>query len=212
MVGGITCYPPESIPPMTPSFLETNSKELSSFDHDEGVQPYSVSLPAGTYVAYAYRKGSAPAGSYSAAITCGNGPDCTDYNLLEFEVNAGETITDIDVCDLIAQPGTVPTEARGPQIALPTNPTVPPGGVSRESGGTYQRVRVVDTGEGKQVVVDNWQDGAWVTSWTKSPQDPFPNQILDWAGWYQLQGCQKLVAVTIRRGNPLLFLTPSIYR
>lgn len=215
LVSGIVCYPSEFIPPMTLYFLEVNSQALSSFDHDDGVQPYSVELDPGTYVAYAYRKGTTLAGSYSAAVPCGLTVACTDHTLLEIQVTAGGQVNDIDICDWVAEPGTVPTEVGGMGLqAQPTATAVPPqGGISLNCDGTYQRVRIVDQGAaGKTVAVDNWNGGAWVNVWNLASGDPMLKQLTDDAGHYPFGACGRMVIVPFRHSNPQLWMELGVYR
>lgn len=105
---GAVCYPSEGIPPMDLYFLEVNNQLVSSFPHTDGSTSYSVELDPGTYVAYAYPQGYNIGGSYSQAVLCGLTVNCTDHSLVEFDVIAGQTTTNIDICDWYGDPQDVP--------------------------------------------------------------------------------------------------------
>lgn len=95
---------------MTLYFENTETDELVTVSRAEGEgQAYQVELSAGTYVAYAWRTDGALGGSYTAAVPCGLTVECTDHSLLPFEVNAGTTVSGIDICDWYGKPGDVPT-------------------------------------------------------------------------------------------------------
>jgi len=125
-VMGQLCYPSEFIPPLTLYFENVGNNLVSQFDHSDGSDSYSVNLFPGTYVAYAYRQGTNIGGSYSQAVLCGLNVNCTDHTLIEFDVLAGQTTMDIDICDYYGDPGDVPpppgpspTETPTPPPALP---------------------------------------------------------------------------------------------
>ncbi len=110
-VTGDVCYPSEPpIPAMNLYFENTQTGEVVTASRSQGAgQAYEVELAPGTYVAYAWLADGALGGSYSAAVPCGLTVDCTDHNLLPFEVSAGSTVTGIDICDWYGEPGAVPT-------------------------------------------------------------------------------------------------------
>jgi len=112
-VTGRLCYPSEGIPPMTLYFADMLSTDVYEFDHPDGSPSYSVQLPPSTYVAYAYATGTTIGGSYSEAVLCGLTVSCTDHSLIEFEVLAGETLADIDICDYYGDPGDIPEPPEG---------------------------------------------------------------------------------------------------
>jgi len=122
-VTGRICYPSEMIPPMTLFFADTSTNEVYEFDHPDGSSTYQVELPPATYVAYAYRTGTSIAGSYSEAVLCGLTVSCTDHTLVPFEVIAGETTEDIDICDYYGEPGDIPDPPDG--FAMPEVTPIP---------------------------------------------------------------------------------------
>lgn len=58
-------------------------------------------LPAGIYhvVSYLISDPKAMAGGYSQAVPCGLSVDCTDHNLIDVEVKAGEVTKDVNAFD-----------------------------------------------------------------------------------------------------------------
>ncbi len=215
-VSGLVCYPSEPpLPPMTLYFEEVYSSDLITVEHTDGTGTYSIELPAGTYVAYAWREGFELGGSYSEAVPCGLSVSCTDHSLIQFQVNAGSSVTGIDICDWYGQPGDIPTPAglAGPTEVLPSpTATAPPNGVSLNCDGTYQRVRITDQGiSGKTISVDNWDGSSWVNVWNMSSGDPNLRQLTADAGYYQFGDCQKLVVVPFRSSGPQLWLELSVH-
>jgi hypothetical protein len=64
------------------------------------VTPLPTLEPApGTYRAFAWGENFQLGGAYSAYVACGSAETCTDHSLQSFEVLAGQTVTDIDLCD-----------------------------------------------------------------------------------------------------------------
>ncbi len=92
-----------------------------------------------------------------------------------------------------------PTLSPSPATAMPTHsPTPPPGGVSLNCDGTYQRVRVLDEGSnGKTIAVDVWNGGSWSNVWSLSSGNPMIRQLQDGAGAYPFGGCQQLVLLPV---------------
>lgn len=111
-VSGQVCYPSEFIPEMTLFFQEMNSLEIIQMATTENQDSYAYPLPVGQYIAFAYLNSGAPlGGSYSNAVICGLGANCTDHSLVQFSVNPGETLTGIDICDWYAQ-DVIPADPR----------------------------------------------------------------------------------------------------
>ncbi len=121
-VMGRICYPSEFIPPMTFYFEDVDTSLVSQFDHSDGSDSYGVNLFPGTYVAYAYRTGTNIGGSYSEAVLCGLSVNCIDHTLIEFDVLAGQTTMDIDICDYYGDPGDIPVPLGLPPTDTPTPP------------------------------------------------------------------------------------------
>jgi len=215
-VSGKVCFPSEPpLPEMTLFFENSVSNEIISLPHTDGTGVYALDLPPGNYIAYAWRPGESPlGGSYSQAVPCGLTVNCTDHSLLPFDVLPGENTPDIDLCDWYGQPGDVPVPP-GVQLApLPTaTATPPPGGISFNCDGMYQRVRLADSGAtGKTISVDNWNGTTWVNVWNTSGGDPNLRQVTDDSGYYTFGECQKLLVVVFRYSNPQVTLELTIHR
>ncbi|MFP3853987.1 MAG: hypothetical protein ACLFWD_06805 [Anaerolineales bacterium] len=220
LVSGQLCYPSESIPPMTLYFLELNSDELTSLEHDSGEPAYSLELAAGEYYAFAFRRDVQmnAGGAYTDYIACGAKEGCGDQTLHAFEVPPGGEAADINICDWVISadnlpPVPQPTASVDELAPAPTaTATAPPNGVSLSCDGTYQRVRIEDNGpDGITVLVDDWQDGSWMNVWSKTPADPFLQQVLEEVGWYQFGDCQKLIIVPIQNGDPRVTLDLTVH-
>jgi hypothetical protein len=200
---------------MTLYFQEVNSSEMITIEHADGTGTYSTELPAGTYVAYAWRAGYELGGSYSEAVPCGLAVDCTDHSLIQFQVAGGSNVTGIDICDWYGQPGDIPTPpglANSTDVPPTATTTAPSGGISLNCDGTYQRVRITDQGaSGKTISVDDWDGSSWVNVWNLSSGDPNLRQLTDDAGYYQFGDCQKLVIVPFRSSGPQLWLELSVH-
>jgi len=106
-----------------------------------------------------------------------------------------------------------PTYTESPESPTATaTETPPPGGVSLNCDGTYQRVRLTDGGAaGKTVSVDNWDGSAWINVWNYAGGDPMIKQIQDEAGYYEFLGCQKLVIIPEVYGGSGVILELRIY-
>ena len=190
-VSGRICYPSEPpLPPLTIYFQEVSTQDVTELAHTNGTGRYTAVLPPGTYIAYAWNFEYGGGGTYSEAVPCGLNISCTDHTLIEFTVPPGGVVEDVDICDWYGGPGSVPAPPGGvPPTAtegaslIPTN-TPPPGGISLNCDGTYQRLRIVDQGiNGKTVAVDNWDGTTWVNVWNVSSGDPNLKQILPEAGY-----------------------------
>ena len=215
-VNGRICYPSEPpLPPLTLFFEETNTATIHQLEHTDGTGVYSIDLPQGTYVAYAWREGFELGGAYSAAVPCGLSVNCSDHSLLTFQINAGQTLSDIDICDWYGSPGDVPAPPGEPESVTPSatvTATPPPDGVSLNCDGTYQRLHIIDQGAaGKTISVDSWDGSNWVNIWNMASGDPNLKQLMDEAGWYEFLGCQKLVIVPFRHSNPQVFYELGVH-
>jgi hypothetical protein len=202
-IAGNICYPSEGIPAMTAFFEEINNHTVTSLPIAASQGSYQVELPPGVYHAYAWQAETGSAGSYSQAVPCGLDASCTDHSLIDVTVAAGSTTGGVDLCDWYGGPGSVPTPPGGLAAAPPPTATLtpgaPPGGVSLNCDGTYQRVRITDAGAaGKTAWVDSWTGMAWVNMWSYVGGDAMVRQIEDDAGAYQFLGCQRLVILPLR--------------
>jgi CSLREA domain-containing protein len=119
-IEGLICYPSEGVPPMDLFFEEVNTQAVEQFSHPGGTMDYSVDIPPGTYIAYAWRPPDyLIGGAYTQAVPCGLTVNCTDHSLIQFQVQAGQTTTGIDICDYYGGQGFIPL----PPGVLPPTPT-----------------------------------------------------------------------------------------
>lgn len=101
-ISGRICFPSESIPPM--------DLYIEDLDHATAVEmriardqsSYSVDVPAGHYLAYAWLPDFSLYGGYTHAVPCGLSVECTDHRLVELSLDAGEKRADVDICDWYA--------------------------------------------------------------------------------------------------------------
>ncbi|MBX3000257.1 MAG: SH3 domain-containing protein [Caldilineaceae bacterium] len=81
-------------------FDEVNTGEVVMLPLRAGQTNYRVSLPVGTYVAYAWLTNSTAGGAYTEAVVCGlDDASCTDRSLRSFRVQAGTRTNAIHICD-----------------------------------------------------------------------------------------------------------------
>jgi len=208
-INGNICYPSEFIPEMTAYFQETTTNDVTQMPIALNQGTYSIDLPPGTYIAYVWRAGYTTGGSYSQAVPCGLHVSCTDHSLIPVPLAAGDVVNDVDLCDWYGDPGDVPLP---PGTTMPTS-TPPPGGVSFNCDGTYQRIRITDAGiDGKTLWLDNWVSGGWSTIWSFEGGDPMIRQIEDEAGYYNFGACKKLIIIPVRYSGSGANLELIIYR
>ncbi|MCW5876349.1 MAG: hypothetical protein KIS85_05630 [Anaerolineales bacterium] len=108
-VEGAVCFPSPGIPAMDLYLSTVGTLDLPlSFAIAENQTAYSVEVPEGTYLAYAWLPDLTLAGAYTRAVACGLTADCTDHALVQFHVPAGETVSGINICDWYTEPGEIP--------------------------------------------------------------------------------------------------------
>ncbi len=210
-VMGLVCYPSEPpLPPMTLYFQEMASDAVTAVPHTDGTGAFSIDLPAGTYVAFAWRVGNEIGGSYSQAVPCGLTAACTDHSLIPFPVAGGETTSGVDICDWYGGPWDVPPPPGGSPPASAVPP--PAGGVSLNCDDTYQRFRLEDGGAfGKTAYVDSWNGASWINVWSVAGGDPMIRQITGEAGLYAFGGCRQWVVVPMVYTGSGAVLELSVY-
>jgi len=98
IVSGRICYHSERIPPMTLYLPNMDKNKLTQISISENQMSYQVQLEPGSYLAYAWTLNFEMAGGYTHA----------DHRLRTFEVEAGQSLTGIDICDWYGEPGTIP--------------------------------------------------------------------------------------------------------
>lgn len=100
-VNGTVCFPSEIIPAMTAYFQNVITGDQVELAIGENQGAFSIQLPPGDYVAFAYPviKEFNIGGSYSEAVLCGLQVACTNHALVQFPVRAGETYEGVAICD-----------------------------------------------------------------------------------------------------------------
>ena len=104
-VSGKVCYPSGMATDLKAYFQNTVTNLAVELSIAAGSAQYSVAVPPGSYIAYAWVTDFSNGGSYSA---CGQTPGCGDATPKSFTVAAGQTVTGIDLCDWSHGPFDVP--------------------------------------------------------------------------------------------------------
>ncbi len=92
------------------------------------------------------------------------------------------------------------------------SPTPPPGGVSMNCDGTYQKLTIVDGGAtGKTATLSNWDGASWIDVWSYSGGDPMMQQIEAEAGLYPFGACRQLIVIPLRISGSGVILDLTIY-
>lgn len=112
-----------------------------------------------------------------------------------------------------ATPTKSPTITRTPTPSRTLTKVIPPGSVSLNCDGTYQRLRVVDAGSlGTTVTVDSWNGSSWEHVWSVSSGDPTIRKITSQVGFYSFGGCEKLFVLPIQYPGTTAVLELIIYQ
>jgi hypothetical protein len=116
-----------------------------------------------------------------------------------------------EVVETTAPPAATNTPTLEPPT--PTNTaTPPPGGVSMNCDGTYQKFTVVDNGPlGKTATLSNWNGSAWVDVWSYSAGDPMIKQIEAEAGMYPFGPCRHFIIIPLRYSGSGTVLDLMVY-
>jgi Tol biopolymer transport system component len=117
LVRGSVCFPSEFIPAMTAFFQEVTTGEVFELAIAENQTTYELTLPPGSYIAFAYLNDGDLGGLYSEAVPCGLEVSCEDHSPIEFQVIPNDSTSGVDLCDWYA-PEAVPP--RPPQAASPS--------------------------------------------------------------------------------------------
>ena len=104
-VSGKVCYPKSVVTDLIAYFQDTLTSTAVELSIAAGSTQYSVDVPPGSYIAYAWVTDFSIGGSYSA---CGQTPGCGDATPKPFSVASGQKVTDIDLCDWSHGPFDVP--------------------------------------------------------------------------------------------------------
>lgn len=87
---------------MTAYFQETGSQGVIELPISAGQTSYQVTLPPGTYIAYAWVIDFSLGGLYSEAVPCGLRATCSDHKPISFTVDGINYVEGIDLCDWYA--------------------------------------------------------------------------------------------------------------
>lgn len=109
-------YPSSGVPPLRVTIYDFSSGNYRWIDTSNNQQSaLFVDVPPGVYVAYAYPRdpqtGAVQAGfsgGFTFAVPCGLSVDCTNHDLIEFQVAANTRVTGVFVADWYAPEGTFP--------------------------------------------------------------------------------------------------------
>jgi len=105
LVSGKVCYPGGIATDLKAYFQNTVTNLAVELSIAAGSAQYSVDVPPGSYIAYAWVTDFSNSGSYSA---CGQTPGCGDATPKSFTVAPGQKVTGIDLCDWSHGPFDVP--------------------------------------------------------------------------------------------------------
>jgi len=122
-VSGHICYPSENIPEMLAYFRNVSDNRLTELPISEDQDTYTLQLPEGTYVAYAWAPEYQVGGMYSRAVTCGLAEACNDHTPVTFKVESGISLENVDICDWVIPSRNLPLP---PGNILPGAPTSEP--------------------------------------------------------------------------------------
>lgn len=116
-IAGSLGFPSEYIPPLRVVAFSVYTGDIYHVDTELNQSSYQLEgLPPGTYQVVAYVRDEGPdmSGAYSYFVTCGMTADCTNHQLQDVFVYAGETTPDVDPVDFYASPD---------ESGWPANPT-----------------------------------------------------------------------------------------
>lgn len=103
LLRGTLCYPSEFIPPMHVFFKNTASGQLHEILTVENQAEFEISLPGGSYYAFAYLVSEPQmGGAYTNAVACGLSETCRDHSLLAVEIGSQAATEGIGICDFYA--------------------------------------------------------------------------------------------------------------
>jgi hypothetical protein len=138
-IAGRLNYPADRMPPMFVVAYLAGSSHYQSVTTALGQSSYTIpNLAPGTYHVIAYTIGgdgfpAGMAGGYTEAVPCGLATECANHSLIDVDVSAGQTVSDVNVLDWYAPPGSFPPFPG--QASLPTaTSSIPTGGIAGDLG------------------------------------------------------------------------------
>lgn len=93
---------------MTVYFREIKTKNVTPIEIGGNQRYYASRLIPGTYQAYAWTNGLGAMYSEHALCDYDLGENCTNYELVDFEILPGEITHSIDICDWYAPQEDIP--------------------------------------------------------------------------------------------------------
>jgi hypothetical protein len=105
-VTGQICYPSEYIPAMNLYFENIARQEAVTVPIVSGQHYYTVTLPSGTYHAYAWLPGFGGMGG--GFTSCKPSGPCKDHTLQPVIVISGQVMGGVDICDWYSPYGAIP--------------------------------------------------------------------------------------------------------
>jgi hypothetical protein len=104
-VSGKLCYPASVLPALTIYAKNLGDGAVFKQENPENQSQYTLpGLPEGNYYLFAYthpgtNNPTSIGIGYTQFVLCGLLASCTDHAMIAVPVNAGETTTDVDICD-----------------------------------------------------------------------------------------------------------------
>ena len=108
LVSGMICYPSDRIPAMTAIFRNPDTGAIIELEVEENQDFYRLRLAPGRYYAMAWVSSYRVGGMYTYAVPCGLDEACGDHTPMAFELNAGDNLERIDLCDWVFPPEDLP--------------------------------------------------------------------------------------------------------
>jgi hypothetical protein len=109
LVQGQICYPGQGIPAMNLYFRRLEDNHLVELAVADNQDFYSIELSPGEYYAYAWVERYQVGGLYSLAVACGLHDYCLDHSPQAFNVQAGQVVSGINLCDWVFTLEQLPT-------------------------------------------------------------------------------------------------------
>jgi hypothetical protein len=100
-ISGAICYPAQTTPLLSLYFKDLDSDRIEEVKIEDGQISYAIQLKPSRYLAYGWAPHYLLGGMYTNAAACGFLDECTDHSAQAFQVRAGATLENIDICDWI---------------------------------------------------------------------------------------------------------------
>lgn len=114
-ISGSLSYPSEGIPPLRVIAFNLTTRQPYPIETAANQMSYRIeNLPPGLYHVVAYILDAGLAGGYTHAVRCGLAANCTDHNLVDITVEAGQEVVNVNPNDWYAPPGSFPADPLAP--------------------------------------------------------------------------------------------------